>query len=268
VAVTLTRAFEIQQHELTQAAWLTLVLTNPSGSQSNGVDDCQQPECPLGNVSWVEALQFANLLSASKEPPLPPCYELTGCTGTVGKGLTCSGFTVTAPSVYECAGYRLPTDAEWEYAARAGTTTSFYSGLITRHDAVLECNVDEALDRIGWYCKNSGGTTHPVGLKQANAWGLYDMSGNAAEFVSDEWTGRSDRQALTDPGGTLGTNDLRTQRSCFATASSWPCRSAMHLPTSAAGRGPGLGLRLVLEGTQQLLTRNRLREDLVNSVLG
>jgi formylglycine-generating enzyme required for sulfatase activity len=243
VAVTLTRAFEIQQHELTQAAWLTLVPINPSGSQSNGVNDCLQPECPVGNVTWAEALQFANLLSASKEPPLPPCYELTGCSGTIGEGLTCSGFTVTAPSVYECTGYRLPTDAEWEYAARAGTTTAFYSGAITRYADLFECNSDEALDRIGWYCKNSDGTTHPVGLKQANAWGLYDMSGNAGELVSDEWTGRSDTQALTDPGGTLGTDGLRTRRSCLSISTASACRSAMHLPTSGTG-GPGLGLRL------------------------
>jgi formylglycine-generating enzyme required for sulfatase activity len=244
VAVTLTRAFEIQQHELTQAEWLKLVSINPSGSQSNGVNDCQQPECPVGNVTWVEALQFANLLSASTEPPLPPCYELTGCSGTIGKGLTCSGFTVTAPSVYECAGYRLPTDAEWEYAARAGTTTAFYLGPITAHASLFECNTDDVLDRIGWYCKNSGGTTHPVGLKQANAWGLYDMSGNAGEFVSDVWTGRSDTQALTDPGGTFGSSELRTQRSCFATSPPFPCRSAMHLPALSSGHGPGLGFRL------------------------
>jgi len=80
--------------------------------------------------------------------------------------------------------YRLPAEAEWEYAARAGSTTAFANGDITNTD----CSpVDPNLNAMGWYCGNSGDTTHPVGQKQANAWGLYDMHGNIFEWVEDDY---------------------------------------------------------------------------------
>jgi formylglycine-generating enzyme required for sulfatase activity len=89
-----------------------------------------------------------------------------------------------AKSYCQTAGMRLPTDAEWEYAARAGSTGSLYADL----------------DAIAWYSSNSGGTTHPVGGKEANPWGLSDMFGNLAEWVTD-WSAFYTPGNATDPQG-------------------------------------------------------------------
>jgi formylglycine-generating enzyme required for sulfatase activity len=74
------------------------------------------------------------------------------------------------------AGLRLPSEAEWEYACRAGTSTRYYTG-----------NAEKDLEQVGWYSKNSGDQLHPVGEKEPNAFGLYDMHGNVFEWVEDDW---------------------------------------------------------------------------------
>jgi len=172
--VTLTRAFCMQVTEVTQGEYQALMGETPSY-----FSDCG-PNCPVENLSWTEAITYANALSEAEG--LAPCYDAFGDLAAV----------VTP---YDCEGYRLPTEAEWEYAARAGTTTAWYCG-----------DAEACVDGIAWYVGNSGGTTHPVGEKDPNAWGLYDMSGNVYEWVWDGYESYSSL-AQTDPSGSgNGTN--------------------------------------------------------------
>ena len=122
-------------------------------------------------------------------------------------------------NIYDCPGYRLPTEAEWEYAYRAGTTTAFYNGPITNCDGS-----DAKANAIGWYDANSGATTHPVGQKQANDWGLYDMAGNVWEWCHDWWQTSLGSSAVTDPVGS-GT-DSRTARGGSCTFRAGALRAA------------------------------------------
>ncbi|HEY8427670.1 MAG TPA: formylglycine-generating enzyme family protein [Sandaracinaceae bacterium] len=244
VQVTFTRGFLIQQHELTQREWTALGLPNPSGRNPDGTGACSEPECPVGNVTWFEAVAFANLLSDAEG--LPRCYELEDCTPGMGEGMACGHIALTTETLYDCVGYRLPTEAEWEYAVRAGTTTAFYSGDITRYDAETDCNPDPNLQRIAWYCYNSGGTTHPWGQKEPNGWGLYDMSGNAFEWVHDHYTPSGYGEGpLVDPDGDLVLNHDRVFRGGGYNVWASACRSADHLSGSWNNRGHGIGFRLV-----------------------
>lgn len=244
VNVTLTRPFVVQKYEVTQKEWMAAGFANPSGKMADGTGDCRDATCPVGNVTWFEAAAYANLSSERNLPPLPPCYELDGCTGTTGTGMKCTSASTATGSVYDCAGYRLPTDAEWEYATRAGTRSAFYSGDITVIGTIGECHPDQNLLRIAWYCSNSGGATHPVGQLEPNAWGLHDVSGNAAEWVNDVSTGLPPGRGI-DPGGTIGTSIARVYRGGLFNAWASFCRSAGHGTGSWDARGPGLGFRLV-----------------------
>jgi formylglycine-generating enzyme required for sulfatase activity len=154
--------------------------------------------------------------------------------------------SVNATSVYDCAGYRLPTEAEWEYAVRAGTTTAFYSGDITVF-AIDQCNVDPNADKIAWYCSNSSGLTHASGLKAPNPWGFVDMSGNADEWVNDVFVGSGyGAGPNTDPVvlGT-GSEQLRVLRGGVAYYYATGARSAARGP-AYPGAPPiaGVGFRL------------------------
>jgi len=136
--------------------------------------------------------------------------------------------------------YRLPTEAEWEYAARAGSTTALANGDITE----TYCGYDPNLDAMGWYCGNSGDKKHSVAQKQPNAWGLYDMHGNVWEWCQD-WYGTYPSSAVTDPQGP-SSGSFRVFRGGSWSINALSCRSAYRFSFSPNLRKRNLGFRLVL----------------------
>ncbi|MBX3228904.1 MAG: formylglycine-generating enzyme family protein [Labilithrix sp.] len=211
--VTLTRAFDIGETEVTVEQWLKFSsnLPNNRAGAKPGFTS-MEATCPVTHTTWFEALAYLNHLSTTSVPPLPACYQLAGCTGEVGRGFACTVVKLTAPSIYECAGFRLPTYAEWEYAARAGSRTAVYSGNLVRISRPGEVIYDPNLDAIAWYAWNSGNTTHPVRMKLPNAWGLFDTIGNVYEWVNDRYRSHFPTGPQTDPSPTIEA-DVSTPRS-------------------------------------------------------
>ncbi len=253
VQVTLTHDFAIQQTEMTQAQWAALGFVDPSAQELDAGDSgitCENfgdgvgPNFPVGNVTPEEAMAAANILSQQNITPLSSCYQLSGCVGSIGTGMHCTGHSLTTTSVYDCDGFRLPTEAEWEYAARAGTSTAFYSGDIVPQAGCVDV---PSMDTIGWYCFNSGCFSHAVALKAPNAYGLYDMSGNANEITSSQYTPLGlGAGPLVDPMSTLASQSIIV-RGGLANYDTRPCRSAARfddLPTFG-DHGPLGGFRLV-----------------------
>jgi len=231
--VTLTHGFYMQATELTQQQWQGVMGTTPSWFASCGVD------CPVERVNWWDALAYANALSESEG--LAPCYSLSGCTGTPGVDLDCTGVTVqtSGHNPYACEGYRLPTEAEWEYAYRAGTTTAFYNGPIQD----IACD-DPNASAIGWYCAKFGETTHPVGQKLPNGWGLYDMAGNVWEWCWDWSHAYPDAPSSTDPIA-AGPGMFRVVRGGGREAQALDLRAAARFNHAPENRNYNLGFRVV-----------------------
>lgn len=138
--------------------------------------------------------------------------------------------------------YRLPTEAEWEYACRAGSSTAFCNGDITPSEAQL----DPALDAVGWYRLNSDGTPQPVARKTPNAWGLYDMHGNLCEWCED-WYGPYPQGHVMDPVNTRA-GDGRVCRGGSWASGAANCRSAARFCFSPDCRSDFVGFRLVRIG--------------------
>jgi formylglycine-generating enzyme required for sulfatase activity len=182
--VTLTRGLCLGCFEVTQKEFKALMGYNPSqccdvpGSCSSAFE-----KHPVEELTWHEAAAYCNALTAS---PADRCYS---CSGS-GASVKCS---TQVSDLYACKGFRLPTEAEWERAYRAGSQTALYNG------PIASCTGSDAnASAIGWYGEASY-ATHPVGQKLPNAWGLHDMAGNAWETIHDARVADLGSGAATDP---------------------------------------------------------------------
>ena len=193
--VTLTKPFKMGVHEVTQAQYEQLMGTNPS--ESKGADN------PVETLSWDDAVEFCRRLSEL------PAEKAAGNV------------------------YRLPTDAEWEYACRAGTTTKYSFG-----------DDESDFGEYGWCWENSGRTTHPVGSKLPNAWGLYDMYGNVWEWCQD-WEEDYPSGSVTDPSGATSGLSRVVRGGCWYNSAE-DCRKAARFRREPASyRISGSGFRVV-----------------------
>ncbi len=248
--VVLTRHFEIMTTEVTQGQFESLTGVNPSEFSECGGD------CPVNNVNWYHGLIFANLMS--QEMGLAPCFQLAQIT-CMDKALDDDNYClehggireasvefVNAKTIYECQGYRLPTEGEWEYATRAGTTTGLYSG---DNVSEFECYyLDPILDQLAWYCGNSDDIIHTVGQKTPNNWGLYDPLGNVHEWVWDIWDAYIKEGLYVDPSGPEKSeteDNARTIKGGYFSSYAGDCRSAARLKLEAYSLYIPNGFRLV-----------------------
>jgi formylglycine-generating enzyme required for sulfatase activity len=207
--IVLTRSFLIQQTEVTQGQWMELMATNPSPFAACGLD------CPVsGALTYFDVLEFANRLS--ERDGLPHCYDLKGCTTLPGAdhGRECESTLAVGA---DCHGYRLPSENEWEHAARAGTPYCWPWGPI--EDVAYDCIDYPEFSGLLWYCGNSAVTydgcvdlssqgptaptcagVHPVATKSSNRLGLSDMNGNVYEFTATLWEDTSGVGVVVDGG--------------------------------------------------------------------
>ena len=224
--VTLTRGFFIGIHEITQEQYTRVTNLDPAHFKFDG-----SKKHPIEHVTWFDAVRFCN--SLSKATGLSPCYtDNNGNPAIVAqKYIRCN---------WDADGFRLPTEAEWEYACRAGTTGKY-------------CCDDEQIDQYAWHWTNSlvnykpnsrGWGTNPVASKLPNAWGLYDMHGSLWEWCWDPYQKQRIQSEATDPVGPAS-GTLRTYRGGAWSSEPYQVRSAVRHGCPPYYRNGHLSFRVV-----------------------
>ena len=203
----LGKAFLIGHSQVTQELWESVMGANPSSQKG--------AHLPVHDVSWFDCVYFCNKLSGLEG--LAPAYEVCSSYDEIG-----NEYEPEVTLNKEANGYRLPTEAEWEYAAKAGGEFK-YSG-------------SDTLDEVAWYEGNSGFETHPVGQKQANGWGLYDMTGNVWEWCNDEWD--------NEPSSPFHGDKLRVIKGGCWGSDGENCRVSTRYGLASYAKERGTGVRL------------------------
>jgi formylglycine-generating enzyme required for sulfatase activity len=204
--VTISKDYYLGVTEVTQGQYEKVIGTNPSEFQKQVILNGDSSMHPVEKVTWEDAVAFCKRLSEL------PDEKKAGRE------------------------YRLPTEAEWEYACRAGSDTAYHFG-----------GSSKPSDDFAWF-SNSNKQTHPVGQKKANAWGLYDMHGNVFEWCSD-WLGEYPKGAVSDPTGPKE-GVLRVFRGGSWNSGAASGRSATRFYTGPLGRGDWIGFRVAVSSTE------------------
>ena len=220
----LTQPIYLGINEVTQEQYERVMGKNPShfaptGAGKAAVGGLNTTSQPVEMVSWNDAAEFCTKLSQQEK--LRPFYFRSGETVTVLDG----------------GGYRLPTEAEWEFACRAGTTTKYWTG-----------DKDEDVQQVGWTATNSGGRSHAVGEMKPNPFGLHDIHGNIWEWVQDWWDpnyyAQFQAKPALDPSGPFSADSRRVLRGGFWGRAASNCRASARYADVPTNRDLIIGFRV------------------------